>query len=245
MRHALPSRPSDMGLRIRVYARRMTEPHEGWDVKWDPNGFRDDIESTLQAFVQTQAEWLDELGPDAQRLVQHARTSIRGGKRFRAAFCWWGHHAVTGPESPIDKFALLRACASLELLHASALVHDDYMDASDVRRGRPATHRAFERIHREHGWAAHRVTELGDGVVSPPAECRPEALAATDARASVLDQALRVGTEPVEPFGLGVHERLQRGLDVVAEPRRVPLDVPSCVLLGHPASVDPYPQPHV
>ena len=132
----------------------MTEPHEGWDVEWDPQRFRDDIESTLQAFVQTQAEWLDELGPDAQRLVEHARTSIRGGKRFRAAFCWWGHHAVTGPESPIDEVALLRACASLELLHASALVHDDYMDASDVRRGRPATHRAFEQVHREHGWAA-------------------------------------------------------------------------------------------
>ena len=72
----------------------MTEQHEGWDVEWDPQGFRDDIESTLQAFVTTQAEWLDGLGPDAQRLVEHARTSIRGGKRFRAAFCWWGHHAV-------------------------------------------------------------------------------------------------------------------------------------------------------
>jgi geranylgeranyl diphosphate synthase type I len=28
------------------------------------------------------------------------------------------------------------------------------MDASDVRRGRPATHRAFEALHRERGWAA-------------------------------------------------------------------------------------------
>jgi geranylgeranyl diphosphate synthase type I len=144
-----------MGLTIRVYARRMASQHEGWDVEWDPEGFRDDIESTLQAFVHTQAEWLDGLGPDAQRLVEHARTSIRGGKRFRAAFCWWGHHAVAEPADPVDTVALLRACASLELLHASALVHDDYMDASDVRRGRPATHRAFERIHREQGWAAN------------------------------------------------------------------------------------------
>jgi geranylgeranyl diphosphate synthase type I len=51
-----------------------------------------------------------------------------------------------------DEKALLRACASLELLHASALVHDDFMDASDTRRGRPATHRAFEAEHREAGW---------------------------------------------------------------------------------------------
>ena len=48
-----------------------------------------------------------------------------------------------------DEDALLRACAALELLHASALVHDDYMDASDTRRGRPATHRAFAAEHRD------------------------------------------------------------------------------------------------
>jgi geranylgeranyl diphosphate synthase type I len=124
----------------------MTSQHEGWDA----SGFRDDIESTLQDFVRNQAEWLQRLGPDAQRLVEHARVSVSGGKRFRAAFCWWGHHAVA---EPTDRVALLRACASLELLHASALVHDDFMDASDVRRGRPATHRAFEQLHREHGWA--------------------------------------------------------------------------------------------
>ncbi len=125
----------------------MTTEHEGWDAA----GFRADIESALQDFVRTQAEWLDRLGPDAQRLVEHARVSVSGGKRFRAAFCWWGHHAVA---EPTDPDALLRACSSLELLHASALVHDDYMDASDVRRGRPATHRAFEQLHRQQGWRA-------------------------------------------------------------------------------------------
>jgi geranylgeranyl diphosphate synthase type I len=55
---------------------------------------------------------------------------------------------------PDNRAGLLRACASLELLHASALVHDDVMDASDVRRGRPATHRAFEVLHRDRGWSA-------------------------------------------------------------------------------------------
>src|SRR3954452_2622009 len=132
----------------------MTAEHEGWDTRWDGNGFRADIESALEDFVRSQAAWLDRLGPDAHRLVEHARTSVSGGKRFRAAFCWWGHQAVA--DVPADESALLRACASLERLHASALVHDDYMDASDVRRGRPATHRAFEELHRERGWSAGR-----------------------------------------------------------------------------------------
>ena len=139
-----------MATTIRVYARRVTAQHTGWDAA----RFRADIESTLQEFVASQATWLDALGPDAQALVEHARTSVSGGKRFRASFCWWGHQAVAPPDRPTDDSALLRACASLELLHASALVHDDYMDASDVRRGRPATHRAFEQLHRDRGWSA-------------------------------------------------------------------------------------------
>ncbi len=129
----------------------MTAQHTGWDTPWDASRFREEIESTLTTFVDSQSGWLDALGPDAHRLVEHARTAVSGGKRFRASFCWWGHRAVA---DSTDDSALLRACASLELLHASALVHDDYMDASDVRRGRPATHRAFELLHRQQGWAA-------------------------------------------------------------------------------------------
>jgi geranylgeranyl diphosphate synthase type I len=118
---------------------------------WDATAFRAGIESCVQRFVDSQAAWLADLGEDADRLVEHARISVTGGKRFRAAFCWWGHVAVAEPD---DAEALLKACSSLELLHASALVHDDFMDASDVRRGRPATHRAFETLHRERSWAA-------------------------------------------------------------------------------------------
>jgi geranylgeranyl diphosphate synthase, type I len=124
------------------------------NVSWDASAFRGGIERTLQEFVAEQGAWLAELGEDAQRLVEHAAASVSGGKRFRAAFCWWGHLAIS--PAP-DEAALLKACASLELLHASALVHDDFMDASDTRRGRPATHKAFEVLHQESGWSASPV----------------------------------------------------------------------------------------
>ena len=112
-------------------------------------GFRARVQEALTEALDAQAERLAPLGADAERLVAAARTSVAGGKMFRASFCWWGHHAVT---APADEQALVRACASLELLHASALVHDDLMDASDTRRGNPATHRAFESEHRATGW---------------------------------------------------------------------------------------------
>ena len=119
-------------------------------TSWDGAAFRGRIQEALDEFLDEMTGRLEPLGPDAGRLLDEARRSVSGGKRFRAAFCWWGYRAVS-PEVE-DEAALVRACAALELLHASALVHDDYMDASDTRRGRPATHRAFEAEHRGDDW---------------------------------------------------------------------------------------------
>lgn len=119
-------------------------------TSWDPADFRARVQRVLDAFLDEQTGRLVPLGSDAARLLAEARTAVSGGKRFRAAFCQWGYRAVQ-PEVE-DEDALARACASLELLHASALVHDDLMDASDTRRGRPSTHRAFAAEHRAAHW---------------------------------------------------------------------------------------------
>jgi geranylgeranyl diphosphate synthase type I len=116
---------------------------------WEVEGFRSRVQAALTDALDGQAKRLAPLGADAERLVAQARTSVAGGKMFRASFGWWGHHAVA---TPTDEDAVIRACAALELLHASALVHDDLMDASDTRRGNPATHRFFESEHRARGW---------------------------------------------------------------------------------------------
>ena len=119
-------------------------------ASWDAAGFRDRLQDVIDDHLTEMGARLDPLGDDAVTLLAEARASVSGGKRFRAAFCHWGYRAIR--PSVADELALARACASLEVLHASALVHDDYMDASDTRRGRPATHRAFEAEHRAAGW---------------------------------------------------------------------------------------------
>jgi geranylgeranyl diphosphate synthase type I len=120
---------------------------------WDQAAFRAQVQVAIDTFLEEGAARLAPLGEDAGRLLAEARAAVSGGKRFRAAFCYWGFHAVAGTSyDASDENALVRACASLELLHASALVHDDYMDASDTRRGRPSTHRGFATEHRADGW---------------------------------------------------------------------------------------------
>jgi geranylgeranyl diphosphate synthase type I len=120
-------------------------------VTWDPADLRAAVQVELDEFVDEQSRRLAPLGTDADELVRAAHEAVRGGKRFRASFCHWGYRAVRDDVS--DPPALVRAAASLELLHASALVHDDYMDASATRRGRPATHAMFEARHRRLGWS--------------------------------------------------------------------------------------------
>jgi geranylgeranyl diphosphate synthase type I len=120
---------------------------------FDPARFRDQVQEVLDEFLDEQAGRLAPLGPDAAALIAEARIAVTGGKRLRAAFCHAGYTAVRPDIS--DERALLRACASLELLHASALVHDDYMDASDTRRGRASSHRIFESAHADAGWGGN------------------------------------------------------------------------------------------
>ncbi|QNO36510.1 polyprenyl synthetase family protein [Protaetiibacter sp. SSC-01] len=107
---------------------------------------------------------LAEIAPDLAPLVTQARGLLAGGKRFRALFCYWGWQSVAsiagdgelaeldGPDTARALPAVVSVAAALELFHAAALVHDDIIDKSDIRRGRPAAHRAFESLHREQGW---------------------------------------------------------------------------------------------
>ncbi len=74
---------------------------------------------------------------------------LRGGKRLRPAFAYWGYRAVAGSEPGPE---VLRLFSALELLHACALVHDDVIDASATRRGLPTVHRIFTERHRTNGW---------------------------------------------------------------------------------------------
>jgi len=73
---------------------------------------------------------------------------LAAGKRLRPAFCYWGWRAAGGEDCP----QIFTAAAALELLHACALVHDDVLDASDTRRGRPSVHRRFAGRHEAAGW---------------------------------------------------------------------------------------------
>src|SRR5579875_1434520 len=109
---------------------------------------RGEVEAALGGFIRRQRRDLAALSPELTACADAIADLLAGGKRLRAAFCYWGWRACGGADVP----AIFAAAASLELLHASALVHDDVMDASDTRRGQPSVHRRFEARHGAAGW---------------------------------------------------------------------------------------------
>ncbi len=117
---------------------------------------RFEVDRSLRRFLDDQRPFFDD--PQFAVLLTAVDDFIAGGKRLRPAFCHWGWRAAGGADDP----ALYSAAASLELLQASALIHDDVMDASDLRRGMPAAHRRFERLHAESGWHGS-AEQFGEG----------------------------------------------------------------------------------
>ncbi|WP_234430826.1 polyprenyl synthetase family protein [Streptomyces sp. NRRL F-4489] len=82
-------------------------------------------------------------GAGAGDLAETVADFVRGGgKRLRPVLCVVGWHATRGLGEPAPE-VVGRVAASLEMFHAFALIHDDVMDDSDRRRGRPTVHRAM------------------------------------------------------------------------------------------------------
>ncbi len=94
------------------------------------------------------AAFLDDRCAEAARLPVDLRAPfaalreyvLRGGKRLRGALVVLGCEAAGG-----DRAWALDASIGMELLHAYLLVHDDFMDRDEVRRGGPTLHSSLGR----------------------------------------------------------------------------------------------------
>lgn len=111
----------------------------------------DAVASRLAAFLTALQEDSADYGAESVLFFDAARETLTGGKRLRARFCHAGWQtASAGRDADLDP--LWGLCAALEIFQSAALVHDDLIDNSDTRRGRPAAHRALEAAHRSAGW---------------------------------------------------------------------------------------------
>lgn len=125
------------------------------------------VDAALNDFVENEAAALELIDPQLAAVADRLREAIVGGKRIRAAFCYWGWRAC----GQADADAAVRAAASMELVHAAAVTHDDLIDDSTLRRGAPTAHAAFQAVLPDllpdRTWAARSLAILvGDLLMS-------------------------------------------------------------------------------
>ncbi|MFF4172810.1 polyprenyl synthetase family protein [Streptomyces sp. NPDC001744] len=98
------------------------------------------VEAHLAAVLGRRTEEAPAVDPEfaADIAGRVADFALTGGRRLRAEFLWWAMRGCGGgaAETP----SALGVAAALELVQTCALIHDDVMDGSPLRRGRPAVH---------------------------------------------------------------------------------------------------------
>ncbi|MFI5492003.1 polyprenyl synthetase family protein [Actinoplanes sp. NPDC051859] len=112
-------------------------------------GLRSRVDKALTTFLAAQRERLLSIDEALADLADAMDAFVLGGgKRLRPAFAYWGYRGARG----LDGDPVVAAVAALELVQASALIHDDLMDRSDTRRGEPSVHKRFAARHAAAAW---------------------------------------------------------------------------------------------
>lgn len=126
----------------------------GDDVATDPLApVRDAVDSLLHDVLTDNHDELTALDAVLGAVGGEVRGLVEaGGKRLRPAFVYWGHRATGAGHDP----AVMVPAAAVELLHTFALLHDDVMDRSSTRRGRPTAHEALAAEHGADGLRGDR-----------------------------------------------------------------------------------------
>jgi geranylgeranyl diphosphate synthase type I len=97
---------------------------------------RGEVDARLAPWLEGRVALARSRGADVAAIADAVRALVmRGGKRMRAVLLAASYEACGGEGGSL---AVAAAGTALELLQAYLLVHDDWMDGDDVRRGGPS-----------------------------------------------------------------------------------------------------------
>jgi geranylgeranyl diphosphate synthase, type I len=128
-------------------------------AKKNLNLFIPKINKKLEKYFDQEIKHAFGVSPKERELTIHLWEHIkehclRPAKRLRGSFIYYGYLLLGGK----DEKAIMDAALSIELIHTALLMHDDFMDEDDIRRGKPTTHKFYETIHKKNNYknnAAH------------------------------------------------------------------------------------------
>lgn len=146
--------------------------------------------------------------PIADAVARQAVTSSEGGKRLRALLTLDTFRAFAPRDvEERDMDAVLDLACAIEVFQTGALVHDDIIDDSDLRRGKPSAHRALASDTHSDAIGRGLGIMLGDMLATASVDIANQAA-----------ERLNSGTAVVSAF-LNMHREVEIGqvLDLAVE----------------------------
>lgn len=158
---------------------------------------RSQVDAELARFLRPRVAEAAGVSPEVGAAASAVeRLALRGGKRMRAALIAAGYVACGGEA---DWRAALPAMVAIELLQVYFLIHDDWMDGDETRRGGPSVHAALRERFGDRAIGDAAAILAGD-LASSYAQ---SALFETDADDDVLVRASRAYARIQEEVVLG------------------------------------------
>ncbi|RKT88661.1 geranylgeranyl diphosphate synthase, type I [Saccharopolyspora antimicrobica] len=115
----------------------------------DLDEIRAEVDSALAGFFD-RATLAGGIEPHSDDMIEVIEGFVlTGGKRIRPVLCALGWLAAD--PQPRCRAPLIGLAAGLEMFHAAILIHDDVMDRSATRRGRPTVHRVMAGLRPDRG----------------------------------------------------------------------------------------------
>ncbi|MCK5289899.1 MAG: polyprenyl synthetase family protein [Candidatus Aenigmarchaeota archaeon] len=124
------------------------------DVMQELGNYKKIVDSELEKFFDSKIEEIGDPDNPYSTVISFLKEyTLRGGKRIRPAFTYYGNLLFTEADSCLDD--VIKASIAHELKQAYYLIHDDITDRSDERRGGPSMHKMLEEWYIQQNGISH------------------------------------------------------------------------------------------
>lgn len=116
----------------------------------------------FDSFFIRQKNEAEKISEVSKILIQNYQ-NFMGGKHIRGALTKLGYEMISGDRSNNED--IMKASMIVEIIHAFLLMHDDFMDQDETRRGKPTMHMQYEKIFEQnYPQSAHDKRQFGSSM---------------------------------------------------------------------------------
>mgnify|MGYP001189091777 FL=1 len=115
------------------------------DFRTELKDLAGEVTTEVVKALRAELDRSQKISPLIAEAVEEIIPQAEGGKRIRGALMIKGYELCGGT----DRKEIMKAAVFIELIQIYLLIHDDFMDDDNLRRGVPTMHTRYEQIHKQ------------------------------------------------------------------------------------------------